>query len=293
MGDAARQDDGVNPSAEGGGHGADLLHDAVAHGVLHHAGFFVALTDALHDLYHGVGPQMRHETAFAGQHLLDVVPRVAARKAEIDQFAGGKGSGALRCERSVAVEGVVHIDDAALLVGCDRDAAAEVGDHEVRLLVDDADAVAVQAGRGFLVECVEDRTPRAVGMPAQARYVVHFVHDHGVGDVGFDACGRRDSVGQQAAEVGGVLHRGVLQVAAHGVVHFVHAGGNGFDEAAAADYGRERHDVEAVFLQCREDHVTAPVELVDDVGVVCDLFRRVTQGQIQQRPLLVVEGDLR
>ena len=32
----------------------------------------------------------------------------------------------------------------------------------------------------------------------------------------------------------------------------------------------------------------APVELVDDVGVVCDLFRRVTQGQIQQRPLLVV-----
>ena len=175
----------------------------------------------------------------------------------------------------------------------DRDAAAEVGDYEVRLLVDDADAVAVQAGRGFLVECVEDRTPRAVGMPAQARYIVHFVHDHGVGDVGFDACGRRDSVGQQTAEVGGVLHRGVLQVAAHGVVHFVHAGGNGFDEAAAADYGSEGHDVEAVFLQCREDHVTAPVELVDDVGVVCDLFRRVTQGQIQQRPLLVVEGDLR
>ena len=175
----------------------------------------------------------------------------------------------------------------------DGDAPAQVRDHQVRLFVDDADAVAVQACRGFLVECVEDRLARAVGMAAQACHILHLVDDHRVGDVGFDACGRRDSVGQQTAEVGGVLHRGVLQVAAHGVVHFVHAGGNGFDEAAAADYGSEGHDVEAVFLQCREDHVTAPVELVDDVGVVCDLFRRVTQGQIQQRPLLVVEGDLR
>jgi len=78
----------------------------------------------------------------------------------------------------------------------DGDAPAQVCDHEVCLFVDDADAVAVQACRGFLVECVEDRPARAVGMAAQACHILHLVDDHRVGDVGFDTRHGGDLGGQ-------------------------------------------------------------------------------------------------
>lgn len=198
----------------------------------------------------------------------------------------------LGCEGAVAVERVVDVDDTSLFVRGDGDAPAQVCDHEVCLFVDDADAVAVQACRGFLVECVEDRPARAVGMAAQACHLLHLVDDHRVGDVGFDARHGGDLGGQQSPEVRGMFHRGVRQVAPHGFVDFVYAGRDGAYEPAASDDGRQLHDVEPVFGQRREDHFPAPAQLVDDVGVTCDLFGRVAQGQIQRRTLLVIEGDL-
>ena len=72
---------GVDPAAHGGGHGADLLRDAVAHGLGHEPGFFVALRDTLRDLHHGIGAQVRDEPALAGQHFLDFAARVTPREA--------------------------------------------------------------------------------------------------------------------------------------------------------------------------------------------------------------------
>ena len=117
-------------------------------------------------------------------------------------------------------------------------------------------------------------------------------HDR-VGDVSLHAGSLGDLLGDQAAEIGGVFALGVHQVVLQSCVYFIYARFDRLDQTAATDHGREGLHVEVVLCECFEYHLLAPVELVDDVGVVCDLFRRVTQGQIQQRPLLVVEGDLR
>jgi len=177
-------------------------------------------------------------------------------------------------------------------VCADRDAATHVGHDQVRLFVDEARALAVQAGRGLLVEGMENRLARAHRHARDAGHVVHLVHHGRVGDVGLDTGHVGDLCGQQAAEVAGVLHLGVPQVVAHPRIDLVDAGRDRADESSAADDRRKLLDVERFFAQGGEDQTASPVELVDDVGESGEFFGRVTQGQIQQRPLLVIEGDL-
>ena len=191
------------------------------------------------------------------------------------------------------IEGVVHVDDAALPVRRDRDAAAHVGHDQIRPVVGDALAVAVQPGDGLLVERVGDRLAHAHRHARKAGHVVHLVHDGRIGDVGLDAGHVGDLRGEQSAQVAGVAHAGVAQVVAHAGVDLVDARGYGADQTSPADDGREVPDLEPVLAQGVENQTATPVELVDDVGESGELFRRMTQGQFQQRPLLLVEGDLR
>jgi len=199
----------------------------------------------------------------------------------------------VRGEGPVAVEGVVDIDDAALSVRRDRDAAAHVGHDQVRFFVGPAHAAAVQARDGLLVQGMEDRLARAHRHTRDAGCVVHLIDHRGIGYVGFHARHVGDLRREQSPEVAGVLHRGVAQVVAHPGVDLVDSGGDGAYQSSAADHGRQIFQVERLFAQGREDQSPAPVELVDDIGESGDFFGRVAQGQIQQRPLLVVEGDLR
>lgn len=195
-------------------------------------------------------------------------------------------------EGAVAVQGVVHVHDPALLVGRDRNAAAHVGDDQVRLFVNQSRAVAVQACRGFLVQGVEDRLARAHGHARDAGRVVHLVHHGRIGYVGLHARHVGDLRRQQPSEVAGVLHLGVPQVVPHPRIDLVNPRGDRTDQPAAADDGRELFDVELLLAERREDQAPAPVQLVDDVGKLRDLFGLVAQGHLQQGPFVVVEGDL-
>ena len=295
VGDAAREDDGVDLARERCGHCPDLLGDVVAHGVEHHAGAVVALLDALHHLQNGVRAEIGHQSALARNVFQQLLARVLSREADLDQLARRDAARTVRSEGPVAVEGVVHVDDAPLAVCRHGDAAAHVGHDEVRFLVDEARALAVQAGGRLLVQGVEDRLALAHRHARDAGRVVHLVDDRRIGDVGLDAgAGHVGDLGrQQATEVAGVFHLGVPQVVAHARVHLVDAGRNGTDESAAADDGREPVDVEVVVAQRLEDQPPAPVELVDDVGEAGEFLRGVRERQFQQRPLLFVEGDLR
>ena len=76
VGDAAREDDGLNAAREGRGHGSDLFHDVVAHGVENLFGPLVALRDAFHDLNHGVGSQVGHQPAFARNEFQQLLFRI-------------------------------------------------------------------------------------------------------------------------------------------------------------------------------------------------------------------------
>lgn len=163
---------------------------------------------------------------------------------------------------------------------------------EVVLLVDQPHAFAVEPHGRLLVEHMENRAARAVGQSAHAGYVVHLVDHHRVGDVGLHAGHGRDVGRQQSAQIRGVLARGVAQVVTHGVVDLVDSGRNGLHEPAAADDHRQFADVKVLFAQRREDDFTAPVELRNDVVEAGNLLGRVAERQLQQRMLVVVEGDL-
>ena len=139
---------------------------------------------------------------------------------------------------------------------------------------------------------MEDRAARALGQTADAGHVVHLVHHHRIGDVGLHACHAGDLVGDQTAEVRGMLHLGVDQVFAQGFVHLVGAGRNGFYQAAAADDGRQLADVEVLLFERLEHDFAAPGQLLGDIGEFRDLLGRMAQGQFEQRTLVFVEGHL-
>ena len=154
VGDAAREDDGLNAAREGRGHGSDLFHDVVAHGVENLFGPLVALRDAFHDLNHGVGSQVGHQPAFARNEFQQLLFRILSREADLDQFARGDAPRAVRGERTVAVERVVDVDDTSLLVCGDRNAAAHVGHDQIRLFVHPAHPFAVELVDIFCVLAV-------------------------------------------------------------------------------------------------------------------------------------------
>ena len=146
----------------------------------------------------------------------------------------------------------------------DADAAAHVGHDQVEVFVFLADGFGVDAGDGFLVQGVEDGEAFKVLVPGDARDVVHFVHDDGVGDVGFlqpDHLG--NAVGDEAAEVAGV-HAVVTfqQVLFHQVVDAVNAGGERFDEAAATHHDGDVLKVDILVLQFFQNEVLAIVVLI-------------------------------
>ena len=89
-----------------------------------------------------------------------------------------------------------------------------------------------------------------------------------------------------------MLHLRVPQIVAHARIDLVDACGDGAYQSAPADDDREVLDVERLFAERREDQAAAPVQLVVHAGEAGDLLGGVTEVQFQQRPLLVVEGDL-
>ena len=70
VGHAAGEEDGVDVAFEGDGHFADGFCGGVAHGAEDEHGVEVAVVDAVENLRHGRGAEVRHEAALA-HHLLN------------------------------------------------------------------------------------------------------------------------------------------------------------------------------------------------------------------------------
>ena len=116
------------------GHSAGVLGDLVEEGIPDQLGLGVAFVG---HLAHGagiVGVQVTVETAVATDLLVNFLLGVLAAEAHLDQVANGYGAAALGAEAAFAVQNVVDIDDLAVIVGADRNAAAHVDDDKVQIL---------------------------------------------------------------------------------------------------------------------------------------------------------------
>ena len=132
---SASQQYGINLSAEDGSLGSDVLGYMVDHGIEDELGLLVAVLNALQHFLHVVGAKVGVESRLAGNALQQLFLVVLATEAETDEVGGGQRAGTLRREGSFAIECVVGIDGAPVVVGCYGDAAAHVTDNKVQVLV--------------------------------------------------------------------------------------------------------------------------------------------------------------
>ena len=278
VGDAAGDQDGVDLALEDGGHGADFLGDVVQIGVCNQLEVRIVHHLVL-DFQEIVGAQVGHRTAAAVDHLLDFLRGIFAAEADVGQLLGRQAAGALGAEGAVAVEGIVGVDHAALAVGAYRGAAAQVDDDQVEVFVFDALLGRIHLGDGLLVEGVEHRDALEERMTRHAGQVAELIDHHRVGDEGAAADFLGDGVGQDAAQVAGVLTvLAAAQVFEHPLVDLIDARGDGAEQAAAAHDGCDLVQRDVVFLERLHDHLLAEFELGDDVGIFSDLLSAVAEG---------------
>ena len=147
---------------------------------------------------------MREDTALAGDHFHDFFLSEFTAEAHVHQVASGQAASALGRERAFAVKAVVGIYSATELVGCYRDAATQVGDNQVHVLVALALLLGKAACDGTLVQRVPDADAREAGITADAGDVVQLVGHCRVGDIaGALAIGNLTC--NDATQVGSVL----------------------------------------------------------------------------------------
>ena len=153
-----------------------------------------------------------------------------------------------------------------MFVGCHRDASSQVAYDEVDVFVASACLLGKTAGNGALVECVPNADARHEGRATDASLGQKFVDHAGVGNVSLAGHGLhgRQFVGNDAAQVAGVLAHGVVGVVAHAAVHAVDAAGNGLGQSAAPYDGVELEG-DALGLKPVDDGLPAQVVLVHNL----------------------------
>ena len=154
VGHASREQDGVHPAAQHGRGAANPLCYRVNHAVHHQLGLPVAGLYGLDYGAHVGAAQVGGQPGVAADAALQLLARVAPREAEVDERTRRQRTRAFGREGSLAVEGVVDVDAAAVAVRAYGDAAAQMGDYQVQGFVGGAVLAGVTAGYGALVQGV-------------------------------------------------------------------------------------------------------------------------------------------
>ena len=203
-----------------------------------------------------------------------------------------KRAGPFGREGAFAVERVVGVDGAAVLVGRDGNAAAEMADDEVEVFISLPYLLREAVGDGPLVQGVPDADARHDGRTADTGQRRQLVHHARVGDeaaaVGYLAC---YLIGDETPQVAGVLVDGVLHVVEHAAVDFIHAAGHGLGEPAAADDGVEI-EVDVHAFKLVEHQLLAETVLAGDGFKLCQLFCGVGDGAQHHRTGVFVHRHL-
>ena len=180
-------------------------------------------------------------------------------------------------------------------MSADRNTAPQVGDNQVQFIVLSPDPRGINPRYGFLIQSVENRDPAKQRVPADAGYVVQFVHDDRIGDISLRIRNpRRDFDSQQSAQVRGVLAlRSVDQIPTQRVVHLVHARSDRFDQSPAPDNRRQRVQRNTFLLQNFQNQIPAKTELVGHAGERPQLLRRVTDRPAHRLRFIEIHRNFR
>ena len=180
-----------------------------------------------------------------------------------------------------------------MLVGAHADAATQMADDEVHVLVPFTQLRGGLAAHRLVVQGVELTQPPELGKAGVVGHLGHLVHADRVHEEGGDAHHVPQLAGQIRAQVGGVLAVGRgLHIGHDLVIDGVGAGGDGaVQPAAAADRGKIGQLVSSI-ADGLENGRLAIVRLVDDPGEPVQLLGRVVDGDLEQLLLVLKHRDL-
>ncbi len=137
---------------------------------------------------------------------------------------------------------------------------------EVEVFVFLADSLSMLTGNHLLVQGVENRDTREQRVTRVTCHVFHLVHHDRVGDECLHAVFLGDVVGDETAEVAGVLAVCCsLEVTHHWFVHLVDTRCQWVEKTAAAYHSAETVDVNAFVFQLIENHFFTIRELISDL----------------------------
>ena len=180
-----------------------------------------------------------------------------------------------------------------MLVGTHADAAAQVADDEVHVLILFAQLLGGLAAHGLVVQGVELAQTAEFGKAGVVRHLGHLVHADRVHKEGGNAHHVAQLTGQVSAQVGGMLTVGRGLYVGHDlVVDGVGAGGNGPVQTAAAADGGKVGQLITGLGDGLENGLLAVVRLVDDPGEAVQLLGGVVDGHFEELFLVLEHRDL-
>lgn len=253
----------------------------------------VALVNLLQNLQHVSRTHVRHESRLTGHAAFELLLGVASAEAKVDEVRRRQCTGTFGREGAFAVECIVSIDGTSLFVSRHRNAATQVANDEVQVLVARADALGITSGNGTLVQCMPNAHTRHERRAADTGFGHKFVNHARIGNVSLAAIGLHigQFVGNDAAQVAGVLTHGIVRVVTHFAVHAIHTAGNRFRQSATADNGIE-HKGNVVILEPVDNQLFAKVLLVGNGFEGLEFFGRMSDVAHFERLVVNVDSHL-
>ena len=234
-----------------------------------------------------------HQTAAADEHFLQLSLGVLTGEAHIHDSIGRQGACALGREGALAVQCVLGIHNAALHMSAHGHTAAHVADDQVQILILFAHFLGVALGNGLLIQGVELAHAEDRGITGIARHIAHLIHNGGIGNERGDAQLVTDLLGDQAAQIAGVLTLYACDaVGQQGVGGGIGTAADGLDQTAASGNSIQLLGVEMVLGQRFQYQLLAPFLLSGNGVELGDFFGGVTQGLVKEQLLVLKHADL-
>ena len=289
---SAGQYDAVHPALEHSRHAADRLADLVNHRLPHARRARIAL------IHHGVNrvgigrAEVARQAARLAAKALELALRAAAQRA--DDIRHRHGAHARRGERALAAARVVAVDHPAMCVRRHGNAAVDVADDQVAVLIALAQAARMPPRRLLEVERMADGRPVHAAHTGHARQVAELIDDRWVHHQHQAAVFIMQHPGHLHTEHGSMVQSAprLARVLDELVVDVVHAAEDGITAAAAAHDRIDAVQIDLPVAQEFMDDRHPVIELVvdrresqQDGGIVKRILRKQAPVIFKHREL--------
>ena len=284
-------DDSIHLTLQGYIAGTYLTSNGVEHGIHHTLERLFTGFGLGRNGNHIVHAEMSREATTTIEHLLDLKFAVLTTEAKVHQLTGRDGSGTFGTERTVAIEGIVHINHLALAMGTYRDTTTQVHHNDVQIFIFLTDRSGILAGYRLTVQGMEDRFAFDVRNTGITGFGHEFIRHFRVGNESRTMTFFGQLHGNQRAEVTSMFHFGMNQVMLHLLIDGIDTTRSRFQQTSTGD-DRIELDRNTCLCQHVAHKLLAVRQLFDDMGVWRQVFQRMVSTPYPYRFIVFIQSQL-